>query len=177
MLSNAIDTLVRSQRIAAALSLHLRRCFIYASPPPRSTISVPPARRAPAHPRRAGAHGQPRESAQPMAENCPSSAEARSKLRPPHPAAEVGSRTGCIACQRRAAPYRRGDERDGPHGPNASPRPERLLCELSYKKLDRGLFEIPLAEVDGGTSVSVSETTFEAIFAGLQTRVSFPTLH
>ena len=48
---------------------------------------------------------------------------------------------------------------------------------LTYKKLDRGLFEIPLAEVDGGTSVSVSETTFEAIFAGLQTRVSFPTLH
>lgn len=48
---------------------------------------------------------------------------------------------------------------------------------LTYKKLDRGLFEIPLAEIEGSTSVSVSETTFEAIFAGLQTRVSFPTVH
>jgi hypothetical protein len=48
---------------------------------------------------------------------------------------------------------------------------------LTYKKLDRGLFEIPLAEAEGGASVAVSETTFEAIFAGLQTRVSFPTLH
>ena len=48
---------------------------------------------------------------------------------------------------------------------------------LTYKKLDRGVFEIPLAESEGGTSVSVSETTFEAIFAGLQTRATFPTLH
>jgi len=48
---------------------------------------------------------------------------------------------------------------------------------LTYKKLDRGQFEIPLAEADGGASVTVSETTFEAVFAGLQTRVSFPTLH
>ena len=47
---------------------------------------------------------------------------------------------------------------------------------LLYKKLDRGLFEVPLPEAAGDRSVGVSETTFEAIFAGLMTRVG-PTFH
>ena len=47
---------------------------------------------------------------------------------------------------------------------------------LLYKKLDRGRFEVPLPEAAGDRSVGVSETTFEAIFAGLTTRVG-PTFH
>lgn len=42
---------------------------------------------------------------------------------------------------------------------------------LSYKKLDRGVFEIPRPEREGDASVVVSEVAFEAIFAGLSTRV------
>lgn len=38
---------------------------------------------------------------------------------------------------------------------------------LWYKKLDEGLFEIPRPEHVGATSVTVSESAFEAIFAGL----------
>lgn len=38
---------------------------------------------------------------------------------------------------------------------------------LWYKKLDDGLFEIPRPERAGATSVTVSESAFEAIFAGL----------
>ena len=45
---------------------------------------------------------------------------------------------------------------------------------LWYKKLDRGLFEIPLPETADQASVVVSETKFEAIFAGLSTRVTEP---
>lgn len=45
---------------------------------------------------------------------------------------------------------------------------------LWYKKLDRGLFEIPTPERPGDTSIVVSETAFEAIFAGLSTRPSEP---
>jgi transposase len=41
---------------------------------------------------------------------------------------------------------------------------------LWYKRLDRGLFEIPRPERDGDASVVVSEAAFEAIFAGLATR-------
>ena len=48
---------------------------------------------------------------------------------------------------------------------------------LTYKKLDRGLFEIPLAERDGEASVMVSETMFEAIFTGLQTQLTPTTMH
>ena len=44
-----------------------------------------------------------------------------------------------------------------------------LLC---YKRLDRGLFEIPRADSSGEASVKVSEVAFEAIFAGLTTRVT-----
>lgn len=43
---------------------------------------------------------------------------------------------------------------------------------LWYKKLDRGLFEIPQPETTEHASVVVSETQFEAIFAGLSTRVA-----
>lgn len=43
---------------------------------------------------------------------------------------------------------------------------------LCYKRLDRGLFEIPRAEPSGAASVMVSEVAFEAIFAGLATRVT-----
>jgi transposase len=38
---------------------------------------------------------------------------------------------------------------------------------LMYKRLDAALFEIPRPDVVGATSVTVSEATFEAIFAGL----------
>jgi hypothetical protein len=41
---------------------------------------------------------------------------------------------------------------------------------LWYKRLDTGQFEIPRPERAGDASVVVSETTFEAIFAGLSTR-------
>lgn len=168
------DASVRLPISAAAFALRLRRCFIYASPPRPSSISGPPARRAPAHPRCAGAPDLPRESAQPMAESCPSSAEARSKLRLLHPATEVGSRTGCIACRRRAAPYRRGDERDGPHGPNASPRPERLLCELSYKRLDRGTFRLPDDLEPDATHVEIDEATLDALLDGVAVEAASP---
>lgn len=40
-----------------------------------------------------------------------------------------------------------------------------------YKRLDRGLFEIPRGDVPDAASVKVSEAAFEAIFAGLTTRV------
>lgn len=163
------DASVRLPISAAAFALRLRRCFIYASPPRPSSISGPPARRAPAHPRCAGAPDLPRESAQPMAESCPSSAEARSKLRLLHPATEVGSRTGCIACRRRAAPYRRGDERDGPHGPNASPRPERLLCELSYKRLESGRFHLPRIE-PGAKEIRLDGTALTMLLDGIDLR-------
>jgi transposase len=43
---------------------------------------------------------------------------------------------------------------------------------LCYKRLDRGLFEVPRAEQSGAASVTVSEVAFEAIFAGLTTRVT-----
>lgn len=42
---------------------------------------------------------------------------------------------------------------------------------LWYKCLDAGQFEIPRPEREGDASVVVSEATFEAIFAGLSTRV------
>jgi transposase len=42
---------------------------------------------------------------------------------------------------------------------------------LWYKRLDRGNFEIPRPEGAGEASVVVSETVFEAIFAGLSTRL------
>lgn len=42
---------------------------------------------------------------------------------------------------------------------------------LWYKRLDRGLFEIPHTDAAGAASVRVSEVAFEAIFAGLATRV------
>lgn len=42
---------------------------------------------------------------------------------------------------------------------------------LWYKRLDAGTFEIPRPERDGDGSVVVSEAAFEAIFAGLSTRV------
>lgn len=45
---------------------------------------------------------------------------------------------------------------------------------LLYKRLDRGLFEIPLRTRDGETALQVSETAFEAIFAGLVTRADTP---
>jgi transposase len=42
---------------------------------------------------------------------------------------------------------------------------------LWYKRLDQGLFEIPRPAKAGDASVVVSESAFEAIFAGLATRV------
>lgn len=42
---------------------------------------------------------------------------------------------------------------------------------LWYKRLDRGLFEIPRPERDGDASVVVSDAAFETIFAGLSTTV------
>jgi transposase len=42
---------------------------------------------------------------------------------------------------------------------------------LWYKRLDRGLFEIPRPSTAGATSVVVSEGAFEAIFAGLATQI------
>lgn len=42
---------------------------------------------------------------------------------------------------------------------------------LWYKRLDRGLFEIPRPERDGDASVVVGDAAFEAIFAGLSTTV------
>lgn len=42
---------------------------------------------------------------------------------------------------------------------------------LCYKRLDRGLFEIPKAGRPGEASVLVSDAAFEAIFAGLATRL------
>lgn len=41
---------------------------------------------------------------------------------------------------------------------------------LWYKRLDQGVFEIPRPERQGDMTVTVSETAFEAIFAGLATR-------
>ena len=38
---------------------------------------------------------------------------------------------------------------------------------LWYKRLDRGVFEVPRPERAGDASVTVSEVAFEAIFAGL----------
>lgn len=43
---------------------------------------------------------------------------------------------------------------------------------LWYKRLDRGLFEIPAPTAAGDASVVVSESHFEAIFAGLVTRTN-----
>jgi transposase len=40
-----------------------------------------------------------------------------------------------------------------------------------YKRLDKGTFEIPRPERAGEASVVVSEAVFEAIFAGLSTRL------
>ena len=45
---------------------------------------------------------------------------------------------------------------------------------LWYKRLDRGRFEIPAPAAAGDTSVLVSESQFEAIFAGLVTQTSTP---
>ncbi|MBK6518003.1 MAG: IS66 family insertion sequence element accessory protein TnpB [Polyangiaceae bacterium] len=42
---------------------------------------------------------------------------------------------------------------------------------LWYKKLDSGLFEIPMPARRGEQSVRVDEATFEAIFAGLRRTV------
>ena len=42
---------------------------------------------------------------------------------------------------------------------------------LCYKRLDRGLFEIPEPARAGDSCVLVSEVAFEAIFAGLVTRI------
>jgi transposase len=42
---------------------------------------------------------------------------------------------------------------------------------LWYKRLDHGTFEIPRPAGEGDASVVVSEATFEAIFAGLATRI------
>lgn len=42
---------------------------------------------------------------------------------------------------------------------------------LWYKRLDRGLFEIPRPVREGDASVALSEAAFEAIFAGLATQV------
>ena len=42
---------------------------------------------------------------------------------------------------------------------------------LWYKRLDRGLFEIPRPSTAGASSVVVSEAAFEAIFAGLSTQI------
>jgi transposase len=42
---------------------------------------------------------------------------------------------------------------------------------LWYKRLDRGVFDIPRPSRQGDASVVVSEAAFEAIFAGLSTRV------
>jgi transposase len=42
---------------------------------------------------------------------------------------------------------------------------------LWYKRLDRGVFEIPRADETGAASVKVGEAAFEAIFAGLATRL------
>ena len=42
---------------------------------------------------------------------------------------------------------------------------------LWYKRLDQGLFEVPRPAKTGDASVVVSEAAFEAIFAGLSTRV------
>ncbi len=43
---------------------------------------------------------------------------------------------------------------------------------LWYKRLDRGFFEIPLPAASGDTSVLVSESHFDAIFAGLARRAN-----
>lgn len=43
---------------------------------------------------------------------------------------------------------------------------------LVYKRLDAGLFEIPRAIRAGEASVVLSEAAFEAIFAGLATRIT-----
>ena len=42
---------------------------------------------------------------------------------------------------------------------------------LWYKRLDSGLFEIPRVDRPGAASVKVSEVAFDAMFAGLSTRV------
>jgi transposase len=42
---------------------------------------------------------------------------------------------------------------------------------LWYKRLDTGLFEIPRPAREGDASIVVSEAAFEAIFAGLSTRI------
>ncbi len=41
---------------------------------------------------------------------------------------------------------------------------------LWYKKLDRGNFDIPKPSHEGQWSVSISETVFDALFAGLPTK-------
>src|SRR3954471_18052573 len=43
---------------------------------------------------------------------------------------------------------------------------------LWYKKLEAGAFEIPRPAREGDASVVVSEAAFEAIFAGLATRIT-----
>jgi transposase len=43
---------------------------------------------------------------------------------------------------------------------------------LWYKRLDQGAFEIPRPAREGEASIVVSEAAFEAIFAGLSTRVT-----
>ena len=42
---------------------------------------------------------------------------------------------------------------------------------LIYKRLDEGLFEMPRAAREGDANVVMSEAAFEALFAGLMTRV------
>lgn len=42
---------------------------------------------------------------------------------------------------------------------------------MVVKRLDRGRFELPLARTRGEASVLLSGATFEALFAGLSTRV------
>ena len=42
---------------------------------------------------------------------------------------------------------------------------------LWYKRLDTGLFEIPRPAREGDASIVVSDAAFEAIFAGLSTRI------
>jgi transposase len=42
---------------------------------------------------------------------------------------------------------------------------------LWYKRLDRGLFEIPRPSEAGAASVVLSDAAFEALFAGLSTQV------
>lgn len=41
---------------------------------------------------------------------------------------------------------------------------------LLYKRLDRGLFEVPRPERPGEATITMTEVAFEALFAGLATR-------